>query len=155
MKYQQGEEHSKLGQQLSEEAVELAMRGQWEEAVVVNKDIIERFPGDVSAYNRLGKAEWELGDLSGAIEAYSKALEIEPTNGIAKKNIARLTDKTELEEEAAIERKGQEFLHGSERVVEMQVEEDDLATEDNKHEEEEDSVNEEEDVIPEGFTLLD
>jgi shikimate kinase len=56
MKYQQGEEHSKLGQQLSEEAVELAMRGQWEEAVVVNKDIIERFPGDVSAYNRLGKA---------------------------------------------------------------------------------------------------
>jgi tetratricopeptide (TPR) repeat protein len=154
MKYQQGEEHSKLGQQLSEEAVELAIRGQWEEAVVVNKDIIERFPGDVSAYNRLGKAEWELGDISGAIEAYSKALQIEPTNSIAKKNIARLTDKTELEEEASIERKGQEFLHRSERVVEMQLEEDDLATEDNKHEEE-DSVNEEEDIIPEGFTLLD
>jgi len=155
MKYQQGEEHSKLGQQLSEEAVELAMRGQWEEAVVVNKDIIEKFPGDVSAYNRLGKAEWELGDLSGATEAYSKALQIDPTNSIAKKNIARLNNKTELEEAASIERKGQEFLSGSESMVEIQVEEEDRATENNRHEEEDDSVNEEADIIPEGFTLLD
>jgi len=154
MKYQQGEEHSKLGLQLSEEAVELAMHGQWEEAVVVNKDIIERFPGEVSAYNRLGKAEMELGDLSHAIEAYQKALQIEPTNTIAKKNIARLTDKAEVEGIAFVESKGRKFIPDSESVDDMQMEEEDIETEHNKHEEE-DSIDEEADIIPEGFTLLD
>lgn len=154
MKYQQGEEHSKLGQQLSEEAVELAMRGQWEEAVVVNKDIIERFPGEVSAYNRLGKAEMELGDLPHAIEAYKKALEIEPTNTIAKKNIARLTDKADIEGIAFVKSKGQRYVSDSESVDEMSMDEDDMETEQNKHEDE-DSIDDDADIIPEGFTLLD
>ena len=150
MKYQQGEEQSKLGQQLSEEAVELAMRGRWEEAVVVNKDIIERFPGDVSAYNRLGKAELELGELSQAKEAYSKALQIEPTNIIAKKNIARLSGITGAVEKDFVESTGQEPLPGSENVLEKQVE-----IEDDKHEEQEASFNEGEDTVPKGFSLLD
>ncbi len=150
MKYQQGEEQSKLGQQLSEEAVELAMRGRWEEAVVVNKDIIERFPGDVSAYNRLGKAELELGELSQAKEAYSKALQIEPTNIIAKKNIARLSGIAGAAEKVFVESTGQEPLPGSENVLEKQVE-----IEDDKHEEQEASFNGGEDTVPEGFSLLD
>jgi tetratricopeptide (TPR) repeat protein len=155
MKYHQGEEQSKLGQKLSEEAVELAMRGRWEEAVVVNKDIIERFPGDVSAYNRLGKAELELGEIPKAEEAYSKALQIEPTNRIAKRNIARLSQKAEAEAKASMKGTGREFSPGSEGVVEMQLDEEELATEENREEEEEAFFDGGEDTIPEGFSLLD
>ena len=74
MNYQTGEAWPR--RQLTREAIDLAMRGRWEEAVVANKDIIEIFPTDVSAYNRVGKALAELGRYTEAKEAYTKALEI-------------------------------------------------------------------------------
>ena len=86
----QEEERARLGRRLGKEAVALAIQGRWEEAVVVNKSIIEKFPTDIEAYNRLGKALSELGDLAQAREAYLRALEISPYNAIAKKNLARL-----------------------------------------------------------------
>ena len=81
----------RLRQQRSEQAIALAMQGQWREAVVVNKDIVESFPGDVEAYNRLGRAHLELGEYSQAKEAYSRAAELDPYNIIAKKNLQRLS----------------------------------------------------------------
>jgi len=66
------------------------MEGQWREAVAVNKNIIENFPKDVDAYNRLGRAYMELGEYSLAREAYSRALEIDQANTIAAKNLRRL-----------------------------------------------------------------
>jgi len=90
MAYQQEEERARLGRRLSEEAVALAIQGRWEEAVAVNRSIIERFPSDVGAYNRLGRALAELGEFARAKEAYSKALELAPNNVIAVKNLARL-----------------------------------------------------------------
>ena len=88
--YQQEEEETQLRQRLSKEAVTLALQGRWEEAEVVNRDIIEKFPADVEAYNRLGRALIELEDFARAKEAYLKALECAPNNYIAKKNLARL-----------------------------------------------------------------
>jgi hypothetical protein len=73
----------------------LALQGKWEEAEALNRDIIEKFPSDVEAYNRLGRALTELGDFDGAKEAYLKALELAPENAIAKKNLARLTSLSE------------------------------------------------------------
>jgi hypothetical protein len=90
MTYQQEEERARLGRRLNEEAVNLAIQGRWEEAVAVNRSIIDRFPGDVGAYNRLGRALAELGEFVRAKEAYSKALELAPNNVIAVKNLARL-----------------------------------------------------------------
>lgn len=90
MSYQREEEQARLGRRLSEEAIALAIQGRWEEAVVVNRSIIERFPSDVGAYNRLGRALAELGEFARAKEAYSKALELAPNNVIAVKNLARL-----------------------------------------------------------------
>jgi len=90
MAYQQEEEQARLGRRLSEEAIALAIQSRWEEAVVVNRSIIERFPSDVGAYNRLGRALAELGEFARAKEAYSKALELAPNNVIAVKNLARL-----------------------------------------------------------------
>ncbi|MGA2671248.1 MAG: tetratricopeptide repeat protein [Dehalococcoidia bacterium] len=94
--YQQEEEDkARLRQRLSKEAIDLALQGKWEEAEAINRDIIEKFPSDVEAYNRLGRALTELGDFDGAKEAYLKALELTPENAIAKKNLARLTSLSE------------------------------------------------------------
>jgi len=86
----QEEEKAKLRQRLSREAVDSAIQGRWEEAEVVNRDIIEKFPASVEAHNRLGRALTELGNFAQAKGAYLKALELAPNNAIAKKNLARL-----------------------------------------------------------------
>jgi len=93
--YQQEEEQARFRQRLGKEAIDLALQGRWEEAEVVNRDIIEKCPSDVEAYNRLGRALTERGDFDRAKEAYSKALELAPENSIAKKNLARLTSLSE------------------------------------------------------------
>jgi tetratricopeptide (TPR) repeat protein len=92
---QEEEEKARLRQRLSKEAIDLALQGSWEEAEAINRDIIEKFPSDVEAYNRLGRALTELRDFDGAKEAYFKALELAPENAIAKKNLARLTSLSE------------------------------------------------------------
>lgn len=88
---QEKEEKARLRQRLSKEAIDLALQGKWEEAEAINRDIIEKFPSDVEAYNRLGRALTELGHFDKAEEAYLKALALAPENAIAKKNLARLT----------------------------------------------------------------
>jgi len=85
------EESSKLRRQSSKRAITLAMQGQWREAIAVNQSIIEMFPDDVDACNRLGRAYMELGEYSRAEEAYHRAAEIDPYNTIAKKNLQRLS----------------------------------------------------------------
>ena len=92
---QEKEEKARLRQRLSKEAIDLALQGKWEEAEVTNRDIIEKFPSDVEAYNRLGRALTELGHFDTAKEAYLKALQLAPGNAIAKKNLARLTGLSE------------------------------------------------------------
>jgi len=92
---QEEEEKARLRQRLSKEAIDMALQGRWEEAEAVNRDIIEKFPTDVEAYNRLGRALTELGDFDQAKEAYVKALELSPDNTIARKNAARLTSLSE------------------------------------------------------------
>lgn len=89
MHYQTGE--ARLRRQRAREAIALAMQGRWEEAVTTNRSIIEVFPKDVNAYNRLGKALTELGRYAEAKEAYAKALEIDPKNSIARRNLRRLS----------------------------------------------------------------
>ncbi len=96
MRYQQEDEETRLRRRLSEKAVDLAVLDRWEEAEMVNKSIIERFPSDVEAYNRLGKALTELGDFAQAKQAYLKALALAPGNAIADKNLARLASLTEF-----------------------------------------------------------
>ena len=94
----QAEDRAKAKKQQAELAIQLALRGRWAEAAQLNKNIIESFPADVDAFNRLGKAMTELGRYGEAREAYMKALEIDPLNTIARKNLARLAT---LGEEAA------------------------------------------------------
>lgn len=89
MHYQTGE--ARLRRRRSKDAIALAMQGRWEEAIDANRSIIEVFPKDINAYNRLGKALAELGQYDQAKEAYMKALEIDHKNSIARKNLRRLS----------------------------------------------------------------
>ncbi|MDQ3689558.1 MAG: tetratricopeptide repeat protein [Chloroflexota bacterium] len=75
--------------QLAEAAIAHATRGEWEEAVVANRQLLE-FGPDIDACNRLGKALAELGRNAEALAAYEQALEKDATNRIAQRNIERL-----------------------------------------------------------------
>ena len=75
--------------QLGEAAIAHATRGEWEEAVVANRQLLELGP-DIDACNRLGKALAELGRHAEALKAYEQALEGDATNRIAQRNIERL-----------------------------------------------------------------
>lgn len=86
----QTEERSKLRRRWVEQAIALAMQNRWEEAAKVNQSILDLFPNDTDALNRLGRALTELGRYREAREAYQRTLQLDPTNTIAKKNIARL-----------------------------------------------------------------
>lgn len=89
MAYQE-EEQSRVRRQSSREAIALALQGQWQEAIAVNKRIIELFPNDIEALNRLGRAYMELGEYRAAEAAYRRTQRIDSYNGIAQKNLRRL-----------------------------------------------------------------
>ena len=80
----------KVRRNCAKKAVALAMRSNWDEAVAMNRAIVKEFPDDLEAHNRLGKALSELGRNKEAREAFQRALEISPHNGIARKNLDRL-----------------------------------------------------------------
>jgi hypothetical protein len=88
----------RLKQQRSKEAIDLAMQGRWNEAITVNNDILQSFPDDVDASNRLGRAYMEMGQYGKAREAYGRAVELDPYNAIANRNLRRLNDLQDSDE---------------------------------------------------------
>lgn len=66
------------------------MEGRWEDSIAINQLLIERSPRDAAAFNRLGKAHLELGDVVQATEAYTGSLKADPANMIARRNLQRL-----------------------------------------------------------------
>jgi len=76
--------------QLEADAQTAALEGRWEEALVLNDKIIERFPRDANARNRKGRALIELRQLNAARDAYSESLKADPANMIARRNLQRL-----------------------------------------------------------------
>lgn len=84
------EDIARLRRVLPERAIALAMQNRWSEAADVNRKIIELYPNDADAYNRLGKALMEMGRYRDALATYQRAIELDPNNIIAKKNVERL-----------------------------------------------------------------
>lgn len=83
---------------MAERARKLAMAGRWNEAVEINKEMVDRSPRDVDALNRLGKSYFELGQFRAAHEAYRAATEADPANIIARRNLERLELMRDMEE---------------------------------------------------------
>jgi hypothetical protein len=73
-----------------EEARKAALDGDWSGAITLNQELLNRFPRDAEAYNRLGRALLELHKPPAAYDAYSAALKIDPANMIARRNLQRL-----------------------------------------------------------------
>lgn len=76
--------------QLVEEAIDAALNREWQTALDLNLEVVDRFGTDEETNNRLGKAYTELGKLDDALGAYRATLEMNPLNGIALKNVNRL-----------------------------------------------------------------
>ena len=100
MTYQE-EGQGRLRRLRTKQAIVLAMQSRWKEALAINKGIIESFPNDAEAYNRLGRAYMALGEYSLAREAYEQAITLNPYNTIAQKNLDRLSHLGESVESAA------------------------------------------------------
>jgi tetratricopeptide repeat protein len=94
----QGAEAARQKRQHADQAVSLALESRWEEAVVLNRQILENTPNDVDSWNRLGKALLELGRLRESRDSYQRSLELDPVNTIARRNLDRLANvKDDLE----------------------------------------------------------
>ena len=90
MAYLDNEERARLKRVKIEQAVNLAMQSRWSEAADLNRQLIDSYPKEVEAYNRLGKALMELGEYDDARDSYNQSLRLEPMNTIAQKNASRL-----------------------------------------------------------------
>jgi len=84
------EERARLKKQMADQAIKLAVNSKWQEAANLNREYIRTFGGEADAHNRLGKALSEIGQISEARTSYATALELEPTNTIARRNLDRL-----------------------------------------------------------------
>ncbi len=74
-----------------EEAIQLALESRWNEAVAVNRALLERHGEEEDTFNRLGKALSELGQPEEALDAYQQSLRLNPLNIIAQKNVRKLS----------------------------------------------------------------
>lgn len=86
----------RVRRQMTDQAVKLAIKGSWEEAANLNKDMLALLGEQPDSYNRLGKAMSELGKLDEARAAYARSLELDPSNTIAKRNLDKLATMTAL-----------------------------------------------------------
>lgn len=76
---------------LAQKAISLALNGEWEEGIKVNKEILAEAPDDVDSLNRMARCYSEIGKLKEAKQTAKKVLELDPLNSIAQKCLERWT----------------------------------------------------------------
>jgi len=83
-----------MNSSLEARAIELALSKEWNKAVEVNKKILERYPKDVKALLRLGKALTHTNKHEEATKAFLEVLRKDRINKIAKKNLETIKQNT-------------------------------------------------------------
>lgn len=81
--------------QLKSQAIQTALHGDWNNAILLNRQILDENPSDIDTMNRLAFAYISIGDTTQAKEIYSKVLEMDARNPIATKNLNRLSNFTD------------------------------------------------------------
>lgn len=76
---------------LHRQAINAALKCEWEQALLSNKQILEIEPENVDCLNRLAKAHIELGEYSEAKKIYQLVLSLDAYNTIAQKNLLRIS----------------------------------------------------------------
>ncbi len=75
---------------LKNQAIQIALTGDWNQAVKINEDILKETPDDIDALNRLAFAYTATGKIKEAKETYQTVLNIDNANPIAQKNLKKL-----------------------------------------------------------------
>ncbi|MDO8638028.1 MAG: tetratricopeptide repeat protein [Candidatus Daviesbacteria bacterium] len=75
---------------ISQQAITAALSCNWQEAIDLNEQLLDKDPKNIDAHNRLGRAYFELGNLTKSKKSFDIALEIDPYNQIAAKFITRI-----------------------------------------------------------------
>lgn len=78
----------------SDQAIAATLAGDWENAIKLNKSLLEEKPEDIAALNRMGLAYSVIGDTKYAKDSFEKVLKLDPLNSIALKNLSRLKNDT-------------------------------------------------------------
>ena len=78
---------------LVQDAIAAAKEQDWEKAVEINEEILERDADDLGALNRLGLAYMQLGKPYKSRDAFKAVLEKDKSNLIAKKHLENLKNK--------------------------------------------------------------
>lgn len=78
-----------MNKNLAQEAINHALKGEWVQAIQVNKGLLEDNPKDTEALNRLAKAYSEVGNIKKAIITAKKVIKINQFDVIARKSIEK------------------------------------------------------------------
>jgi len=78
---------------LIQEAITAAKEQDWDQAIELNTEILERNPSDIGAMNRMGLAYLQLGKTTNAKKAFNSVLEKDKSNIIANKHLNNLKNK--------------------------------------------------------------
>ncbi|MGH7245383.1 MAG: tetratricopeptide repeat protein [Candidatus Levyibacteriota bacterium] len=77
---------------LTSQAIQIALTGNWEMAISVNKEILKENPNDLDALNRLAFAYTVRGKIREAKKTYQRVLDIDKLNSLALKNLKKLSE---------------------------------------------------------------
>lgn len=78
--------------QLKTQAIQTALLGDWTNAIILNKSILEETPEDIDAMNRLAFAQTSIGNAKEAKSLYQQVLALDVQNPIALRNLKRLQE---------------------------------------------------------------
>lgn len=73
---------------IEQTAIKAAIKGDWELALKLNKELLSSGEVSVKLFNRLGKAYSELSDWPNAVKFFEKTLELDPINSVAERGIS-------------------------------------------------------------------
>ncbi len=76
---------------LNQQAIDAAIAHRWEEAVELNKKVLELEPNKLEPHLRLGFAYLQLEDMKLSKRFYQKALRIQAKNPVALENLERIS----------------------------------------------------------------
>jgi tetratricopeptide (TPR) repeat protein len=76
--------------QLKSQAIQTALTGDWDNAILLNHSLLEENPHDIDTLNRLAFAYASTGNTKQAKELYQKVLQLDTQNPIALRNLKRL-----------------------------------------------------------------
>lgn len=93
------------------QAVSASLAENWEEAVLLNTQILEEDPDNIPALNRLGRAYAELGQKESAKEVYSQVLSLDKYNAVAGRGLKTL--KTLIEINKTVLLSDEDFIEDS------------------------------------------